>query len=203
VLSTVLKPDSGTAKIGNIDTMTDPVAVRRSIGVLPHDSGLYPHLTAVENVRYYGQLHGMVGAALETRITNLIERLDMSNIATRHAKGFSQGERTKVALARALVHEPTHVLLDEPTNGLDVMATRQLRAWLKELAEHGCCVLLSSHVMQEIAALADRIVIIARGSVVAEGTRDELAEQFDNTDLEQIFVDAIGERVEEEGEAGS
>jgi sodium transport system ATP-binding protein len=193
LLSTVLTPDSGTARIGDIDTQKDPVAVRRSIGVLPHGSGLYPHLTAIENIRYYGELHGMTRAALDTRVNELVERLDMASIAKRPAKGFSQGERTKVALARALVHDPQHILLDEPTNGLDVMATRQLRAWLKQLAARGSCVLLSSHVMQEVAALVDELVIIARGSVVAHGTPRALEQQFNNSDLEQIFVEAVGE----------
>jgi sodium transport system ATP-binding protein len=193
LLATVLQPDSGTARIGGIDTRSDSLAVRRTIGVLPHGSGLYPHLTAIENIRYYGELHGMPRTALESRIRELVERLDMAAIAQRPAKGFSQGERTKVALARALVHNPQHILLDEPTNGLDVMATRQLRAWLKQLAERGCCVLLSSHVMQEVAALVDELVIIARGSVVAYGTPRELERQYDNSDLEQIFVEAVGE----------
>jgi sodium transport system ATP-binding protein len=193
LLATVLQPDSGTARIGGIDTRSDSLAVRRTIGVLPHGSGLYPHLTAIENIRYYGELHGMPRTALESRIRELVERLDMAAIAQRPAKGFSQGERTKVALARALVHNPQHILLDEPTNGLDVMATRQLRAWLKQLAERGCCVLLSSHVMQEVAALVDELVIIARGSVVAYGTPRELERQYDNSDLEQIFVEAVRE----------
>ncbi len=193
LLSTVLTPDAGAARIGGIDTQTDPLGVRRSIGVLPHGSGLYPHLTAIENVRYYGELHGMPRAELAARIDELVVRLDMAAIAERPAKGFSQGERTKVALARALVHDPSHILLDEPTNGLDVMATRQLRAWLRELAARGCCVLLSSHVMQEVSAVVDYLVIIARGTLVAQGTPSELEARFDNSDLEQIFVEAVAE----------
>jgi len=192
LLSTVFRADAGTARIGGLDVATDPLTVRRSIGVLPHGSGLYPHLTAVENIRYYGALHGMAHAALETRIEALVERLDMSAIAARRAKGFSQGERTKVALARALVHDPQHILLDEPTSGLDVMAARQLRHWLKELAADGRCVLLSSHVMQEVEALVDELVIVAQGRIVARGTPAELGAQFGMDDLEEIFVTAVG-----------
>jgi sodium transport system ATP-binding protein len=191
ILSTVFSPDGGQAEIGGIDTQADPLAVRRSIGVLPHGSGLYPHLTAAENIRYYGALHGMSPTALDARIEELVERLDMTTIADRRANGFSQGERTKVALARALVHDPQHILLDEPTSGLDVMAARQLRDWLKDLASKGRCVLLSSHVMQEISALVDELVIVANGQVVAAGTPAALEAQFESDDLEEIFVTAI------------
>lgn len=191
ILSTVLRPDGGKAVIGSRDAVSEPTAVRRDIGVLPHGSGLYPNLTARENIRYYGELHGMTPAAIATRCDELIARLDMASIADRRAHGFSQGERTKVALARALIHRPKHVILDEPTNGLDVMATRQLREWLRELAADGHCVLLSSHVMQEVAALVDTLVIIASGTVVADGTPDRLREQFAREDLEEVFVAAV------------
>ena len=192
ILSTILRPSRGTASVGGVDVAGDPLAVRRMIGTLPHGAGLYPHLTAVENIRYYGLLCGMERAALSIRIDRLVERLDLTDIAGRKADGFSQGERTKVALARALVHEPPHLLLDEPANGLDVMAVRQLRSWLRELAKDGHCILLSSHVMQEIAALADDLVIIAHGRVAASGTPDELANRFGIQDLEEIFVSAVG-----------
>ncbi|MGD8808749.1 MAG: ATP-binding cassette domain-containing protein, partial [Gammaproteobacteria bacterium] len=175
------------------DAIREPLAVRRAIGVLPHGSGLYPNLTAIENIRYYGELHGMTRSEIAARCDELVARLDMGSIANRRSKGFSQGERTKVALARALVHGPRHVILDEPSNGLDVMATRQLREWLRELAGDGRCVLLSSHVMQEIAALVDTIVIVADGRIVADGTPDQLRERFDREDLEEVFVAAVGE----------
>jgi sodium transport system ATP-binding protein len=192
ILSTVLVPNDGKAMIGGRDAAREPLAVRRDIGVLPHGSGLYPNLTALENIRYYGELHGMSKAEIAARCDELVTRLDMAGIADRRAKGFSQGERTKVGLARALVHRPRHVILDEPTNGLDVMATRQLRDWLKELARDGHCVLLSSHVMQEVAALVDTLVIVAAGRIVADGTPDQLREQFDHEDLEEVFVAAVG-----------
>ena len=191
ILSTVLRADSGHASIGGIDVAADALAVRRLCGVLPHGSGLYPNMTARENIRYYGQLHGMAPAALDSRIGELVRRLDLGSIADRRAKGFSQGERTKVALARALVNRPDCLLLDEPTSGLDVLATRDLRAWLRELRDQGCCILLSSHVMQEIAALADEIVIIAHGRLAARGAPEQLKADFGQGDLEQVFVDAV------------
>jgi sodium transport system ATP-binding protein len=191
ILSTVLRADRGRATIGGIDVAQDSLAVRRLCGVLPHGAGLYPQLTARENIRYYGELHGLPAATLEPRIDELVARLDLAAIADRRAKGFSQGERTKVALARALVNRPDCLLLDEPTSGLDVLATRDLRAWLRELRDQGCCILLSSHVMQEIAALADEIVIIAHGRLAALGTPEELRQKFGQSDLEQVFVDAV------------
>ena len=130
---------------------------------------------------------------LEKRVDALIERLELGSVADRKAKGFSQGERTKVALARALVHEPKHLLLDEPTNGLDVMATRHLRDWLRELRADGCCVLLSSHVMQEVEALVDDLVIIAAGRVTLTGAPGVLRERFPGKNLEEIFVAAVSE----------
>jgi sodium transport system ATP-binding protein len=191
ILSTVMTADGGHASIGGIDVAANSLAVRRLSGVLPHGSGLYPQLSAVENIRYYGELHGLGRQALDERIAELIDRLDLGGIANRRAKGFSQGERTKVALARALVNRPGYLLLDEPTSGLDVMATRDLRQWLGELKQQGCCILLSSHVMQEIAALADQIVIIANGELAAAGSPAALREQFGEDDLEQVFVDAV------------
>jgi sodium transport system ATP-binding protein len=191
ILSTVLRPDRGRATIAGQDVCADALAVRRLIGVLPHGAGLYPHLTARENIAYYGELHGLAGAALRQRVTRLLERLGLTAIAERKAKGFSQGERTKVALARALIHEPRYLLLDEPTSGLDVRATRDLRSWLVELKTQGSCILFSSHVMQEVAALADEVVIIAHGRLAASGTPESLAASFRNADLEEIFLDAV------------
>ena len=192
VLSTVLRPTGGTARLGGIDVVADPLAVRGIIGTLPNGAGLYPHLTAVQNIRYFGQLCGVDRTTLSERIDRLVQQFDLGDVAGRKAKGFSQGERTKVALARALVHEPPHLLLDEPTNGLDVMAVRQLRRRLRELAREGRCILISSHVMQEISALADDLVIIAQGRIAARGTPSELAARYGNRDLEEIFVSAVG-----------
>jgi sodium transport system ATP-binding protein len=192
ILSTVLKPETGTARIGGIELAAAPLAARRVLGVLPHSSGLYQQLTARENIEYYGRLHGLTEEALAARVDTLIARLDLGAVADRKAKGFSQGERTKVALARALVHDPQHLLLDEPTNGLDVMATRHLREWLRELRRQGRCVLLSSHVMQEVEALVDDLVIISAGRVTLTGTPAELAQRYPKRSLEEIFVAAVG-----------
>ena len=194
ILYTVLKPDSGTATVDDVDVVTDPIAARKRLGVLPHSAGLYPRLSARENIAYFGKLQGLSPRQLASRVDDLIERLDLNEIANRRAKGYSQGERTKVALARALVHEPSHLLLDEPTNGLDVMATRALRHWLQELKAEGQCIILSSHIMQEVTALCDDIVIIAHGQVVVEGTASELQERFGQTSLEEIFVETVANR---------
>ncbi|MFL2546494.1 MAG: ATP-binding cassette domain-containing protein [Candidatus Rariloculaceae bacterium] len=194
VLYTVLKPDGGTATVDGTDVVKDPIDARRKLGVLPHNAGLYPRLTTRENIAYFGKLQGLPPQQLESRVADLIERLDLGAIADRRAKDFSQGEKTKVALARALVHEPSHLLLDEPTNGLDVMATRALRQWLQELRADGQCIVLSSHIMQEVTALCDDIVIIAQGEVVAQGTADELQERFGQENLEEIFVETVATR---------
>jgi len=193
VLYTVLRPDSGSASVDGVDVIRDPLAARRAIGVLPHSAGIYPQLTARENIAYFGALHGLAGDPLAQRVDELIVDLDIGDCAGRRAKGFSQGQRIKVALARALVHKPQNLLLDEPSNGLDVMATRALRALILALRAAGHCVLFSSHVMQEVAALCDDIVIIDHGHVVAAGTPGVLLAQFGAATLEDAFVAAIGD----------
>ena len=193
VLYTVLRPDAGSASVDGINVAHAPLATRRAIGVLPHAAGTYPQLTARENIAYFGELHGLSGASLARRVDELVAELEMADYADRRAKGFSQGERVKVALARALVHAPKNLLLDEPTNGLDVMATRALRALIRKLRADGHCVLFSSHVMQEVAALCDDIVIIDHGCVVASGTPGQLLAQFGAATLEDAFVVAIGD----------
>jgi sodium transport system ATP-binding protein len=192
MLYTLIRPDRGSAKIDGLEVAERPLEVRRSIGVLPDARGLYPRLTAREHVRYAGELHGLSGATLDKRIDELVELLEMKDIADRRTEGFSQGERMKVALARALVHAPRNVLLDEPTNGLDVMSTRAVRTLIRRLREQGHCVVFSSHVMQEVGALCDRIVVVARGRVVADGTPDELRARTGKDSLEEAFVTVIG-----------
>jgi len=192
ILSTLIRPDGGSAQLDAHDVVDDALAARRTLGALPHGAGIYPRLTARENVRYYGALQGMEAEAIEARIDVLADMLEMREFIDRRAKGFSQGQKTKVALARAMVHSPRHLLLDEPTNGLDVMATRSLRELISRLRDDGTCVLFSSHVMQEVAALCDRIVVIAHGKVVADGTADELRERTNSEDLEDAFVALIG-----------
>ena len=194
MLYTVLRPDSGAARIDGIDVLTDPLGARRSIGVLPHSAGIYPNLSARENIRFYGELHGLSPVVLEHRLEELVDQLGMSEFADRPARGFSQGQRIKVALARALVHSPRNVLLDEPTNGLDVMATRALRDLILGLKANGHCVLFSSHVMQEVAALCDEIVIIDHGRVICDGTPAGIQSRFGGNSLEEAFVRVLGEQ---------
>jgi sodium transport system ATP-binding protein len=167
------------------------------MGLLPDSRGLYPRLTPIEHIEYFGRLHGIDGAALAERTKDLVERLGLTEVANRRVSGFSQGERTKVALARALVHQPRNVILDEPTNGLDVMSTRAMREVIRGLRRDGRCVLFSSHIMQEVSALCDRIVVIAQGRVVADGTPDELRSLTGRDNLEDAFVALSGLEAEE------
>jgi sodium transport system ATP-binding protein len=191
VLYTVLKPDEGTANIDGADVVTDSLSARRNIGALPHGAGLYPHLTARENVAYYANLCGLEKSEVDDRVSSIIDLLEISEFADRRTKGFSQGQCTKVALARALVHDPQNVILDEPTNGLDVMATRSLRRLILKLKDAGRCILFSSHVMQEVAALCDDICIIANGQVAIDDSIDGIRERTGQDDLEEAFVSAI------------
>jgi len=191
VLYTVLRPDQGSASIDNADVVTDSLAARHRIGALPHGAGLYPHLTARENIAYYARLCGLENHAIDERVENLVALLEIGDFADRRTKGFSQGQRTKVALARSLVHNPQNVILDEPSNGLDVMATRSLRELILKLKDAGRCVLFSSHVMQEVAALCDDIVIIANGKVAIDDSADGIRERTGCDDLEDAFVRAI------------
>ena len=192
VLATLIIPDSGNASVNGMDVVRDRYAVRRRIGVLSDARGLYPRLTARENIRYFGALHGLSGARLEQRVDALLHTLGLEALADRRTQGFSQGEKMKTAIARALVHDPDTILLDEPTNGLDVMSVRALRDQLRELRAQGRCLLFSSHVMQEVAALCDRIVILAAGRVVAQGTAPELMAQAGSVSLEDAFVTLLG-----------
>ena len=191
ILYTVLKPDSGLATIDGFNVVEDPLGVRARIGTLPHGSGLYPHLTARENIAYYAKLYDMAPEAIDERIQNVIDQLNINDFADRKTKGFSQGQRTKVSLARSLVHGPQNILLDEPSNGLDVMATRSLRDLIRQLKATGTCVLFSSHVMQEVAALCDEIVIIASGQVAIHDSPEGIRNATGCDDLEDAFVKAI------------
>ena len=192
MLYTLLRPDQGTACVDGHEVRQATLEVQRCIGALPDARGLYPRLTARENIRYYGRLHGLKGQALEQSIDRLIRLLDMADLANRRAEGFSTGERLKVAIARALVHGPQNVLFDEPTNGLDVMSTRAMRDFIRRLRDDGKCVLFSSHIMQEVAALCDHIVIIHHGKVVADGSPDALRQSTGLENLEDAFVQVIG-----------
>ena len=192
MLSGLMRPDAGTIRVDNADVVADPIGAQTHMGLLPDSRGLYPRLTPVEHIEYFGRLHGIDGDALTTQVKALMERLGLNELANRRVSGFSQGERTKVALARALVHRPRNVILDEPTNGLDVMSTRAMRDLIRGLRRDGCCVLFSSHIMQEVSALCDRIVVIAQGKVVADGTPDELRRITGCDNLEDAFVSLSG-----------
>ena len=192
MLYTLLRPDSGLAVIDGFDITRDPIQVQSRIGVLADARGLYGRLTTRENIRYYGRLHGLEGAPLESQIEKLLVLLDMQVIADRRTAGFSTGEKLKVAIARALVHNPPNVLLDEPTNGLDVMSTRAMRQFISRLRDEGKCVLFTSHIMQEVAALCDQIVIMAKGVVSATGSPNDLRRQTSHENLEDAFVAVIG-----------
>ncbi|HVG87175.1 MAG TPA: ATP-binding cassette domain-containing protein [Vicinamibacterales bacterium] len=192
MLYTLMQPDAGRIMIDDVDAVADPLAAQARLGVLPDVSGLYPRLTARENVLYFGELQGLTGTALAARTDALLDRLDMRAIADRRTAGFSHGERTKVALARALVHDPRNVLLDEPTNGLDVMSTRAVREIIRRLRAEGRTVLFSSHVMQEVSALCDTIVVMAHGRIVASGTPEALRAETGQQTLEDAFVALTG-----------
>ena len=192
MLATLIKPDHGTAHIDGHSVTDDVLAVRQQLGFMPHNAGIYPRLTTRENIRYYARLCGMNKQNTESRVDELVELLGMSQFADRRTAGFSQGQKTKVALARALVHRPQTILLDEPTNGLDVMATRGLRDIIRQLAHDGHCIVFSSHIMQEVAALCDEIAIISDGKISMTGSLDSLLQTTGQSSLEDAFVSAIG-----------
>jgi len=197
ILYGMITPSSGFAEIAGIRVSENPVEARRKIGVLPHNAGIYPRLTARENISYYGRLSGLSEELIAHRINELSSELAMQAIIERRCQGFSHGQKTKVALARALIHEPACLLLDEPTTGLDVMAIRSLRESLLALKERGTCILFSSHVMQEVAAICDNIAIVSNGRVVAAGTPDAIIESTQSDDLEQAFVHAVSATLDE------
>lgn len=192
IITAVFPPDRGTVSVDGTDAVKEPMHARGRIGLLSDNRGLYARLTSRENIRYFGRLHGLEGTALEARVDHVLKLLDMGDIADRRTGGFSLGQRLKVAIARTLVHDPPNVLLDEPTAGLDVMTMRAMRSVIARLRDEGKCVVLSSHVMQEVAYLADRVVIIARGRVTVSATLDELRVQTGCESLEDAFVAALG-----------
>lgn len=187
----LLTPDVGHASVDGIDVGAQRMAAQRQLGVLPDVRGLYPRLSAREHIRYFGELHGASGRTLEDDIDDLIVRLGMEEFADRRAKGFSRGQELKVALGRALVHRPKNLILDEPTNGLDVMSSRSVRDLIKEMRDQGHCILISSHIMSEVAAICDDLVIVANGHAIANGTPDELREQTGASDIEEVFIRAV------------
>jgi len=202
MLYTLMQPDQGQIVIDGRDAASDPLAARRTLGVLPDARGLYKRLSARENIEYYAQLQGLSKDITQQRIAQLSATLGMQEFIDRRTEGFSQGQRVKTAIARALIHNPRNIILDEPTNGLDVMATRSLRDFIKQLKADGHCVLFSSHIMQEVAALCDHIVIIAHGRVVAQGSADELRMQSQCDNLEDAFVALLDDKTSIGNQAG-
>lgn len=185
----LIAPDAGQCLVDGIEVARDPRTALARLGVLSDARGLYPRLTARENIVYYGRLQGMSAAAAGARADELARLLEMAPLLDRRTDGFSQGERMKTALARALVHDPANIVLDEPTNGLDVLATRALRNVLRRLRdEQGKCIVFSTHIMQEVAYLCDRVVLVSHGRTVAQGTVAELNARSGQSDFEETFV---------------
>jgi len=192
LIAGLIRPQKGTVIVDGIDVLQDPAAVRRLLGVQTDHSGVYPRLTAREHLRYYGKFYGLRGPRLEERVAAVLTNLAMDAIADRRAEGFSRGERQKIILGRALVHDPRHILLDEPTTGLDVMAVRDTRQTIRTFRDQGRCVLFSTHYMDEAERLCDQIAIIAGGKITAFGTPEELKAQAGKVTLEEAFVTLAG-----------
>ncbi len=192
ILFGLLQRDDGDVAVQGYDPALDALLVRKQLGILTDQVGLYDRLTTREHLRYFGELHGMTRAAIAQASEEIIDMLAMQDIIDRRCAGFSQGQRLKVSLARALLHKPQNVLLDEPTRGLDVMSTRALRRALVALRERGCCVVMATHVMQEVTALCDDVIVIAKGKTVAQGSPADLCRQTGIDDLEDAFVQLIG-----------
>lgn len=195
----LIKPETGVVTVDGINSTENPVAARARMGVLPDARGIYKRLTARENMVYFGRLQGMSEADIKRRADELIERLGMEKFADRQTDGFSQGQRVKVAIARAIIHDPQNILLDEPTNGLDVMSTRAIRAFLREEKARGKCVLFSSHVMQEVSAVCDEITVVDAGVIRATGTEQELLAMTQEQNLEDAFVKLVTQKHTEGG----
>jgi sodium transport system ATP-binding protein len=202
IVAGLVAPDSGQVLVDGFDVATQRQRALARIGVLSDARGLYPRLTALENIVYYGQLHGLTKAAAEARAADLARTLQMEGLLQRRTEGFSQGERMKTALARAMVHDPHNIILDEPTNGLDVPATRALREALRRLRdEQGKCIVFSTHLMQEVERLCDQVLVMVRGRAVAQGTVAELCAQTGHDDFERCFVQLAFGREAEAAEA--
>lgn len=191
-LFNLLDADDGWAKVDGINVKENPLKAKQSLGLFPDPFGLYERLSPREYIQYFAELNGLASAAASAACEEVIERLQMSDIADRRCKGFSQGQRMKTALAQAIVHKPKNIVLDEPTRGLDVMSTRTLRDLLLALKADGHCILFSSHVMQEVSALCDEVVVMAAGRAIAQGSPAELCERTGQDSLEEAFISLIG-----------
>ena len=188
----LIAPLTGTVVVDGQDVRQNPTAVRRLLGVQSDMNGVYPRLTPREQFRYYGRFYGLHGQELEGRVQAVIDELEMKEIADRRAEGFSRGQRQKIVIGRALVHNPPNVLMDEPTNGLDVMAVRHTRETIRQMRDQGRCVLFSTHYMDEAERLCDNIAIIVGGKIVASGSPAGLIAQTGKDNLEDAFVALAG-----------
>jgi sodium transport system ATP-binding protein len=182
----LLRPDQGDIEVGSASG--HPIARRRQVGAMLDHKGLYERLTARENIVYFGALHGLSSTSLDDRVQDVLSQLGLEDVADRRVAGFSQGERMKVALARAIVHGPRHLLLDEPTNGLDIPTVHGLREVLRRMRDRGACIILSTHVLDDVRALCDRIVVIVQGRVVAEGESTSICRKAGCATLEDAFL---------------
>ncbi|MFT7776179.1 ATP-binding cassette domain-containing protein [Roseateles sp.] len=191
MLGGLFPPDAGRITVDGLAVKDAPLKALARMGILGDAHGLYPRLSARENIVYYGRLQGMTPEAANARAEELARLLEMQAILDRRAEGFSQGERMKTALARALVHDPANIVLDEPTNGLDVLATRALREalrWLRSAEGGGKCIVFSTHIMQEVEQLCDEVVVVSKGRSVAHGSVTGLLEQAGEARFEDAFV---------------
>lgn len=193
ILSTVLRPTSGTATVNGFDVVTQPSEVRRQIGFMSTNTAVYDRMTAWEMVEYFGRLHGLAQDLLAERMETVFERLKMNDIRDVLGAKMSTGMKQKVSVARAIVHNPPVLIFDEPTAGLDVLVARALLKTVAELRDHGKCIIFSTHIMREVEKLCDRIAIMHRGHILAEGSLPELQETYQERDLEEIFFRLISE----------
>ncbi len=196
ILATILKPSAGTATLAGYDVVNDPDNVRRSLGFMSGDTGLYARLSAKEMIAYFGQLYGLEGDELEQRVEVTKNYLDMDDFFEGRCGKLSTGQKQKVSIARTIVHDPPVLILDEPTSGLDVLASRNIVTFIRKAHDDGKCIILSTHDMGEAERMCDRIGIIHNGQLVAVGTKEELFDSFSATDLEEVFLKAIGMEME-------
>ena len=192
IICTLLAPDNGSVAVLGFDTRKAPEEVRRRIGVVTADIGVYPRLSARENIEYFARLCGLVGGELTRRTDGVMERLDMGSFSKQRAESLSSGQKQKVAIARAIVHDPEVLMFDEPTSNLDVLASKEVREFMVEAKGRGKCVIFSTHVMHDAERLCDRMTILHEGQVVASGTTAEV--KGDRRDLEDAFLELVGEK---------
>ncbi len=188
IICGVLQPDCGSVRVDTASPSDDPRSLQSRVGALLDHIGLYPRLTARENLAYFGELRGIPPGRLTAQVERAISLLGLEAIADRRTAGFSQGERMKTALARAILHSPQNVLLDEPANGLDVPTVRSLRALLRNMRDSGMCIVLSSHILEEVRMLCDNVAVVSGGRIVAQGSPEELCGQTGSGSLEDAFV---------------